>query len=71
MVANKENPNPKFKPTRISVAKWIKEAWNGIEKNTFINSFYGSGFDIRRVATTGEGNTNEGNDNVDVLALII
>lgn len=49
MVANRMRADPKEKPNRITVATWIKTAWSDIEQRTFINSFYGSGFDIEKV----------------------
>ena len=48
LVANKNNTNKQLKPTRKLIASWIYNAWTAIAQNTFINSFYGSGFDIAR-----------------------
>lgn len=72
MVRNARRGSPRSKPTRISVAKWIKDGWEKITKQIFVNSFYGGGFDIAKYVD-GDNNNNDNEDNevnnVDVLAL--
>ena len=76
MVRNAARGVPRLKPTRISVSLWIKDAWENITQKTFVNSFYGAGYNIARIdieIDDGINNyideDNEMNGNIDILAL--
>lgn len=77
MVANKNILDLALKPKRTLIATWIDSAWAAISKNTFINSFYGSGFAIARVDANEiplvedeNQNIEDENQNIDLLAMI-